>query len=404
MVKGIRYAAMKRFHAGRTGHGARQGLRVGRARERGLVVAVLIAVSGLVDPGHAPLIHEARAQSLFDSDRPSFEYDRRRRREEERRSRAQRKADYCRKLEQRLVSEWRRSNDTRSELPEIRKQMKEVEKKFRAAKAKAERARCYEESFFFGRSLRRTPKCVKLDRAVRRAQQEFEELKQRRDRVSRSGRGQSRQDELIAELARYGCGEDYERQYEERQPTFFSFFDDRGPRVREPRRRSRSELPFATYRTMCVRRCDGYYFPMSFSTLPSQFETDETQCHDKCAAPTALFVYKNPGENVEDMVSLDGVPYTDIDNAWLYRKTFVEGCSCDPEKFSLDKIAESRDAEQSSPLGGDRTSETAGEDSAKSKSGQSAGDGERAGTIWADQDADTARDTTERDSFDPRQR
>ena len=33
-------------------------------------------------------------------------------------------------------------------------------------------------------------------------------------------------------------------------------------------------LPFATYRTICVRLCDGYYFPVSFSTLPNHFQRD----------------------------------------------------------------------------------------------------------------------------------
>jgi len=396
---------MQSFHEGRSkGEGNPRGAVRGHMLTRWLIIGALLCVGGPYAAHSLPLSSEVRAQSLFEWDRPSFEDERRRRREGERRSRAQRKADYCRKLEQRLVSEWRRSNDTRSELPDIRKQMKRVEKEFRTAKAKAERARCYEESFFFGRSLRRTPKCVKLDRAVRRAQQEFEALKQRRDRVSRSGRAQSRQDELIAELARYGCGEDYERQYEERQPTFFSFFDDRGPRVREPRRRSRSELPFATYRTMCVRRCDGYYFPMSFSTLPSQFETDAAQCRDKCAAPTALFVYRNPGENVEDMVSLDGVPYSDIDNAWLYRKKFIEGCSCDAEKYSLEKIAESQDGVQRIPSLAGRTAETAGDDAAMSKSGPSTADGDRAGKPGDGEDQATVGDASERDSLDPRKR
>jgi len=344
----------------------------------------------------------AGAQSLFEWERrPSFEDERRRQREGERRSRAQRRADYCRKLEQRLVQEWRRTNDTRSELPQIRGQMEEVKKKFRAAKAKAERAQCYEESFFFGRSLRRTPQCVKLDRAVRQAQRQYEDLKHQAERISRSGSARSRQDDLIAELARYGCGEDYERQYEARRPTFFSFFDDRGPGVRERQRRAPSDLPFSTYRTMCVRQCDGYYFPVSFSTLPSQFAADEAQCTERCAAPTELFVYRNPGEDVEQMVSLNGKPYSELDIAWLYRKKFIDGCSCDASEYSEADIAKARQelesAEEALPQDPDIGR-------AEDQSGAQGETGKRAQSDRTAEDEPIIRDKPEDDSFDPRQR
>lgn len=33
-----------------------------------------------------------------------------------------------------------------------------------------------------------------------------------------------------------------------------------------------------TYRTVCARTCDGFYFPISFATLPSRFPDDEKTC------------------------------------------------------------------------------------------------------------------------------
>ena len=49
-----------------------------------------------------------------------------------------------------------------------------------------------------------------------------------------------------------------------------------GEEEREPAQRPNQfgNLPFATYRTLCVRLCDGYYFPVSFSTLPNHFQRD----------------------------------------------------------------------------------------------------------------------------------
>jgi hypothetical protein len=321
-------------------------------------------------------------------------------REDDRRSRAERRADYCRQLEQRLVQEWRRNNDTRSELPQLRQELREAEKSFQTATAKAERGRCYEENFFFGRSLRRTPECVKLDRDVQRARREYKLLSERIDRISRSGAGESRQDDLIAELARYGCGEDYQRQYEARRPSFFSFFDERGTSFREPesQRRAPSDLPFATYRTMCVRQCDGYYFPVSFSTLPSQFSADEAQCADRCAAPSELFVYRNPGEDVEQMVSLAGKPYSELDTAWLYRTKFIKGCSCDAAEYSMEQIAEAKQEMESARSG---SPDAAREGQGDAASGD---DGKRAQSDQAGEDGLIIRDAPKPDTFDPRRR
>lgn len=85
----------------------------------------------------------------------------------------------------------------------------------------------------------------------------------------------------------------------------------------------------ATYRTLCVRTCDGYFFPISFSARPAQFGQDAAACNAMCpAAETGLFVYRNPGGDPEDMISLAGVPYTELPNAFRHRKEYVNGCSC----------------------------------------------------------------------------
>lgn len=46
----------------------------------------------------------------------------------------------------------------------------------------------------------------------------------------------------------------------------------------------------STYRTLCVRTCDGYYFPISFATTPNRFQDDERACQRACpAAEVALY-------------------------------------------------------------------------------------------------------------------
>lgn len=87
--------------------------------------------------------------------------------------------------------------------------------------------------------------------------------------------------------------------------------------------------PSSTYRTVCARSCDGYYFPISFATVPSRFGEDEKTCKALCpAADATLYTYRNPGEDMNQAVSLAGQPYSQSPNAFRYRQQFDKTCSC----------------------------------------------------------------------------
>lgn len=95
-----------------------------------------------------------------------------------------------------------------------------------------------------------------------------------------------------------------------------------------------------THRTMCVRLCDGYYFPISYSTTSSRFEDDERACERSCASPAKLYVYRNPGEEPEDMVSLKGEAYSKLPTAFQFREKFNQACRCNPhpwEEAAMDR-------------------------------------------------------------------
>jgi hypothetical protein len=84
-----------------------------------------------------------------------------------------------------------------------------------------------------------------------------------------------------------------------------------------------------TYRTVCVRSCDGAYFPISFATVPARFPDDEKTCKNLCpAAEATLFAYRNPGEDISQAVSINGQPYSALPNAFHYRQEFNPSCSC----------------------------------------------------------------------------
>jgi Protein of unknown function (DUF2865) len=84
-----------------------------------------------------------------------------------------------------------------------------------------------------------------------------------------------------------------------------------------------------TYKTICVRTCDGYFFPISYSTIPGKFADDEKLCQRLCpATEAALYSYRNPGEDVSQAVSSSGRTYSELPNAFSYRKALSPACSC----------------------------------------------------------------------------
>ena len=53
---------------------------------------------------------------------------------------------------------------------------------------------------------------------------------------------------------------------------------------------------YGTFRTVCVRTCDGYYFPISYATTSEQFPADARTCTAMCpGADVRLYSYANPG-------------------------------------------------------------------------------------------------------------
>jgi predicted ribosomally synthesized peptide with SipW-like signal peptide len=89
----------------------------------------------------------------------------------------------------------------------------------------------------------------------------------------------------------------------------------------------------STYRTMCVRLCDGYYWPVSYSATKREFARDNEICQRSCDTPVALYAHRNPGEEAESMVDLQGRPYIALDTAFMYRATYNEGCKCRPHAW-----------------------------------------------------------------------
>ncbi len=84
-----------------------------------------------------------------------------------------------------------------------------------------------------------------------------------------------------------------------------------------------------TIRTVCVRACDGYYWPVSYATLSDYLPNDAAVCSSQCpTAEVQLFYYRNPGEEAEDMINLSGERYADQSYAFNYRREYNPDCAC----------------------------------------------------------------------------
>lgn len=92
-----------------------------------------------------------------------------------------------------------------------------------------------------------------------------------------------------------------------------------------------NSLTSGSYRTLCVRACDGYYFPISFSASGGELQRDENACRALCPGQeVALYVQRNPGADGGPMVSLDGEPYSALPAAFHYRRAYDRACTCGP--------------------------------------------------------------------------
>lgn len=242
------------------------------------------------------------------------------------------------------MQEGQKNGQSQNDLPRLENDIRQLERVSDQTDSQLDRG-CY-EYFLFTKSLKNTPQCKDLARQSDATKRRLADLDaKRRDILGSAGR--SYQDDIIRELARNNCGANYVDMARRSSGGGGGMWEDEessGGNVWNPQAANGAQ----TYRTLCVRLCDGFYFPVSFSTLPSHFSQDADACTSKCAAPTELYYYPNPGGTVEQSVALRSQePYTRLKFAFRYRKEYVNGCSCKvaeyvppPDAAQPDKKAE----------------------------------------------------------------
>jgi Protein of unknown function (DUF2865) len=186
-----------------------------------------------------------------------------------------------------------------------------------------------DSSGFFSLFSGRSAQCGPVNNQIQQMRANLDQIMSGLERLRGGSLGGSDRDNqrrsVLLALAQNDCGPQYANVV--RGPGSFldNLFGNNNPAPPEGDLGPQS----GTYRTVCVRSCDGYYFPISFATVPARFPDDERTCKALCpAADATLFTYRNPGEDMTSAVSIYGQPYASSPNAFRYRQEFNPSCSC----------------------------------------------------------------------------
>lgn len=107
-------------------------------------------------------------------------------------------------------------------------------------------------------------------------------------------------------------------------------------------------------RTLCVRTCDGAFFPIASNASPLDFRRQAAACDQMCpGSETELYYHSLQGQESADMISAEtGKPYRDLPTAFAYRTTSAEtrspSCACNMASY-FDQMKKQDEAHQSKP-------------------------------------------------------
>jgi hypothetical protein len=209
-----------------------------------------------------------------------------------------------------------------------------------------------------GRPL--TRQCQQIGREVLRLREVAAEIGRQVETANAIG---AQREAILQQMARFGCGANQGSSAtfsSERQSVFDRIFG------------STSEGDFTngqmvdggdywgyqgyqTIRTVCVRLSDGYFWPISYSTLPDYLSTDAQLCQQSCPTTAVdLYFYDNPGQEPEQMRNQYGAAYTALPTAFRYREELdtspSASCKVAPQADGKLTVAKTQDGSERTML------------------------------------------------------
>src|SRR5216683_6332684 len=198
--------------------------------------------------------------------------------------------------------------------------------------SQAKRMGC-DSSGFFSLFNNNSAQCGPVNTQIQQMRSNLDQITSSLERLRGGGGFGSERDgqrrSVLTALAQNNCGPQYANAAPSGPANFLNSLFGGGNNNPIPPPTGDLAPPSGTFRTVCVRSCDGGYFPISFATVPTRFPDDEKSCKALCPATEAnLFTYRNPGEDINQAVSVNGQPYTALPNAFRFRNEFNPSCAC----------------------------------------------------------------------------
>ncbi|OWO91928.1 hypothetical protein B5E41_25125 [Rhizobium esperanzae] len=187
--------------------------------------------------------------------------------------------------------------------------------------------------------------CAELSDAEARMIDNIRYLQDRRNELrSQAGDDDARR-ELTAALERNGCNSENfytptERSASEPAPSVEeqamrtdTFIPLGGGEEADPRNGLPRTEMFSPVSTICVRSCDGGFFPISSNTTSVDFDRDAQTCAKMCPGiETELFYRDVTSTDASNMISAaTGAPYSAMKNAFAYKNRAPgekNSCAC----------------------------------------------------------------------------
>lgn len=177
-------------------------------------------------------------------------------------------------------------------------------------------------------------RCAEVDAALKRMNANLEQLRNKRGRLA-AAPGRRERARIMAALDARGCRKKNEVTIIRSTPAPDRPAEKDGGNAGVVIRRSGDGLQRlgGEYRTLCVRTCDGYFFPMSRKATAGDFQRDQARCAAACPGTDVEMFYAQGGEEEPGSMisSVTGSPYAQLPRAFVYKRLDIArepACSC----------------------------------------------------------------------------
>ncbi len=250
---------------------------------------------------------------------------------------AQSRSAQCRALNAQLasLSKGGSSGGNSAKYRQYDKAAKSQQAQIRKTKRIAKRGRCTGFGLFNSKSSQ----CRRIVSSLKKMEANLRSLQRKRASFAPKQGGNTRKrNQILRKIKQKRCNVTEIRQANKQQPVkskrrtlleqIFGVktYNENGQRKNSDSQSTNARPSLAslnTFRTLCVRKTDGYYFPISFSTVKDRFDKDQQTCQAMCPGTTVeLYHHKMPTEDSEEMVNYrTGTAYAKEPFAFAYRKS-----------------------------------------------------------------------------------